>query len=283
MKKCDLHIHSNISDGRLTPEEIVEIAVKKGLSAISITDHDAVDAIDIAKKAIGDRNIELVPGIEFSANFSGSNGIEEIHVLGYYLNYKSKILKEVLDEMASSRLNRAIKIVENLKNIGIDIPYSEVIAASGNKITGRPHIADVMVAHGYVPDRMEAFKKYLIKGKPGYCGRYKLEFSEIVKLIKSMGGIPVLAHPGIIENQSDIGPLIEQGIMGLEVYHGKNSTSDIHKLIQIAQARNLLITGGSDCHGPSKGHPLVLGSITVEYKYLLQLKAAAIKMEGNIK
>ena len=283
MKYCDLHIHSNISDGRLAPEEIVEIAVKKGLSAISITDHDAVDAIDIAKKAIGDRNIELVPGIEFSANFIGSEGIEEIHVLGYYLNYKSKILKEVLDEMASSRLNRAIKIVENLKNIGINIPYSEVVAASGNKIIGRPHIADVMVTHGYAADRMEAFKKYLIKGKPGYCGRYKLEFSEIVNLIKSIGGIPVLAHPGIIENQSDIGPLIDQGIMGLEVYHGKNTASDVHKLIRIAQTRNLLITGGSDCHGPSKGHPIVLGNITVEYKYLLQLKAAAMKMEGNIK
>lgn len=279
MKYCDLHIHSNISDGRLTPEEIVEIAIEKGLSAISITDHDAVDAIDIAKEAIGNRSIELVPGIEFSAKFTGSKGVEEIHVLGYYFNHKSKILKEVLDEMASSRKNRAIKIVENLKNIGIDIPFSEVLAASGNKITGRPHIADVMVAHGYVGDRMEAFKKYLIKGKPGYCERYKLEFSEIVKLIKSMGGIPVLAHPGIIENQSDIGPLIEQGIMGLEVYHGKNTASDIHKLLQIAQARNLLITGGSDCHGPSKGHPLVLGNITVEYKYLLQLKAAAKKME----
>ena len=283
MKYCDLHIHSNISDGSLTPEEIVEIAVKKGLSAISITDHDSVDAIDIAKKAIGNRSLELVPGIEFSAIFTGSKCVEEIHVLGYYLNYKSKILKEVLDEMVHSRKNRAINIVENLKNIGIDIPMSEVVAASGNKITGRPHIADVMVAHGYVADRMEAFKKYLVKGKPGYCIRYKLEFSEIVKLIKSMGGIPVLAHPGIIENQSDIGPLIEQGIMGLEVYHGKNSASDIHKLIQIAQARNLLITGGSDCHGPSKGHPLVIGNHTVEYKYLLQLKAAALKNGGNIK
>lgn len=279
MKYCDLHIHSNISDGILTPEEIVELALKKGLAAISITDHDSVDGIDIAKKAIGDRRLELVPGIEFSSKFVGSEKIEEIHVLGYYLDYKAKILKELLDEMVNSRQNRAVQMVKNLKDAGIDIPLSEIKTASGNEIIGRPHVADVMIAHGYVTNRTEAFKNYLIKGKPGYSERYKPKFAEIVTLIKSLGGVPILAHPGIIENQQDIGALIEQGVMGLEVYHTRHTQADSYKFMQIAQARKILITGGSDCHGPSNGYPPMLGNVTVEYKYLEQLKAAAKKME----
>ena len=279
MKYCDLHIHSNVSDGILTPEEIVELALKKGLAAISITDHDSIDGIDPGFKAIGGRRLELVPGIEFSSRFEGSEKTEEIHVLGYYIDYHSLRLKELLDEMVCSRQNRAVQIVENLKNAGIDIPLSEIKTASGNEIIGRPHIADVMIAHGYVTSRTEAFKNYLIKGKPGYSERYKPEFAEVVKLIKELGGVPVLAHPGIIENQKDIGTLIEQGVMGLEAFHSKHTSFDTQKFMQIAQARKILITGGSDCHGPSNGYPPMLGNVTVEYKYLEQLKAAAKKME----
>ncbi len=280
MKYCDLNIHSNISDGVLTPEEIVELAIRKGLAAISITDHDAVDGIDPGFAAIKGRPLELVPGIEFSSRFEGSEKIEEIHVLAYYLDYKAKILRELLDDIVDSRVHRAAQMVKNLREAGVDIPLSEVQSASGNEIIGRPHVADVMVAHGYVASRTEAFRNYLTKGKPGYSERYKPKFDEIVSLIKKLGGVPILAHPGIVENQRDIGILIDQGVMGLEVYHSKHSQSDNHKFLQIAAARKILITGGSDCHGPAGGFPPMLGNVTIEYKYLEQLKAAAKKMEG---
>lgn len=279
MKYCDLHVHSTVSDGTLTPEEIVELAIRKGLAGISITDHDAIDGIDMALEAINGRNLELVPGIEFSTKFMGSENLEEIHVLGYFIDYKSRILADLLAEMVHSRRSRAVRILKNLENAGIRIPLSEVEKAAGNDLIGRPHVADVLVARGYVANRTEAFKNFLTKGKPGFSERYKPEFSEIVKLIKELGGVPILAHPGIIENQKDIGTLIELGIMGLEVYHSKHSVSDNLKYLQIAQARGILITGGSDCHGPINHFPPMLGNTTIEYKYLEQLKAAAKKLE----
>ncbi len=290
MKYCDLHIHSTISDGNLTPEQIVDFSIKKGLSAISITDHDSLDAIDLAINYSVGKRIEIVPGIELSTKYIPENDSnseikgninpynEEIHLLGYYLDYKSKILKELLDEIVNSRQTRAIRMIDNLNEIGVNISLDDVKERSGNDIIGRPHIADSMVAGGYVTNRNEAFRDYLIKGKPGYATRFKPNVREVIKLLKSIGGVPILAHPGIIENQELIGLIINEGVMGLEVYHSKHTRDDNHKYLQIAEARNLLISGGSDCHGPITDFPPMIGNYVVEYKYLEKIKNAAANL-----
>lgn len=287
MKYCDLHIHSTISDGTLTPEEIVDFAINKGLAAISITDHDSIDGIKPALIYSKDKRLEIVPGIELSVNYRHENnfdnsdsinlgsGADEIHLLCYFMDYESNILNELLSEIVNSRQTRAVRMIDNLKDVGINISIDEVKERAGNDVIGRPHLADSMIAHGYVANRNEAFKNYLIHGKPGYASRFKPEIKETIKILKSIGGVPILAHPGIIENQAIIGTLVELGVMGIEVYHSKHSREDNHKYIQIAEARNLLISGGSDCHGAMADFPPMIGNYTIEYKYLEKIKNAS--------
>ncbi len=248
MEYIDMHTHTINSDGDLTPEQLVDYALQKKLAGIAITDHDTINGIDqaiIYSKTI--KNFLVIAGIELSTELLD----EEIHILGYYIDYKSDILKNTLKKIQCYRLNRVKKIVDRLSELGIFITYDEVLNVAGKGTVGRPHIAKFLVERGYVKSINEAFTKYLNKGCVAYVPRYKLTVDKAINLIKNVGGLPVLAHPGLIVNQQMIAEVLKKGIEGIEVYHPEHSWQDKIKFLDIAQRHKLIVTAGSDFHGLS--------------------------------
>jgi predicted metal-dependent phosphoesterase TrpH len=268
MQKADLHVHTTASDGLLSPEEVIKWAAHKKLSAVAITDHDTVKgvqpAIDISKQY----DIEVVPGIEFSSEHMD----EEIHILGYYIDYNKSWLKEKLDEMYHSRYTRAVKMIDKLKDIGIDITLEQVKRIAESGTIGRPHIARAMQENGYIDNMKDAFKNYIGKGGPAYVERYRISCQEAIAIIKGLGGVPVLAHPGLINKKECIDEILDMGVEGIEVYHTKHDDRTVRDTLKIVNRSKLLITGGSDCHGLFLNNEPILGNVWVDYKYVEALK-----------
>lgn len=264
MKKIDMHVHTTASDGCLTPEGVIDYAMEKGLFGLAITDHDTIDGIETALDYARYNKLLVIPGIELSTELNE----EEIHILGYNIDYNSKILLNLLNTLKYERENRASKIINRLRDLNIDITLEEVMVNSKEGVIGRPHIAKVLMNKGYVEDIASAFPKYLNKGAVAYVPRYKITPYEAIKLIKEINGTPVIAHPGIIKDKMIIRDLIDNGIEGIEVYHSLHSCQDEDFLYNIAQDFKLLVTGGSDFHYiPSVNDSKVdLGSSYVIYE-----------------
>lgn len=268
MQRADLHVHTTASDGLLSPEEVIKWAVHKKLSAVAITDHDTIKGVQPAVDISRQFKIEVVPGIEFSSEHMD----EEIHILGYYINYDKSWLKEKLDEMYQSRYTRAVKMIDKLNDIGVDITLEQVKRIAESGTIGRPHIARAMQEKGYIGNMKEAFKNYIGKGCPAYVERYRISCQEAIDIIKQLGGVPVLAHPGLINNKECIDEILNMGIEGIEVYHTKHDDRTIRDTLKIVDNRKLLITGGSDCHGIFLNNEPILGNVWVDYKYVEILK-----------
>lgn len=265
----DLHLHTTYSDGSLTPENLIKKAKQIGYSAIAITDHDTLQGIKPALKIAKKNNIEVVPGIEFNTSLNGY----DVHILGYYIDLESKCLKKLLDKIKKERRERIKKMVELLKELyGYEISQEEIKNISENNIMGRAHIARLLTEKGYVDKWEEVFNKYIGKGKPAYVNRNKITPFQAIDIIKKAEGIPVIAHPGLIKNNQIVQQIINYGVAGLEVYYLEHSVEQIEYFRNIAQCNKLLITGGSDCHGPSNKDGLKLGKIRLDYKYLAELK-----------
>lgn len=272
MQYADLHIHTNASDGLLSPEEVVWWACKKQLKAISITDHDTISGVVKALRINNYKDyLEIVPGIELNSDFYG----EEIHVLGYYINCNNEWFISKLEEIQLSRYYRAIKMIKKLNDININISMEQVEKISKGKSIGRPHIARVMIEKGYVNDLKSAFDKYIGKNRPAYVDRYKLSTKQAIQMISDIGGIPVLAHPGLLKEKSKIYTILNQGFKGIEVYHIKHDKDTVKWLEGVAKRKELIITGGSDCHGILVNKEPVLGTITINFSKFLLLKKAA--------
>lgn len=280
MQKADLHIHTTASDGLLSPEEVVLWAARKQLSAVAITDHDTIKGVQGAMDFSKDYNIEVVPGIEFSSEHMD----EEIHILGYYIDYQKSWLQEKLDEMYQSRYNRAIKMVDKLNSLGIEVSLEQVKSIAESGTIGRPHIARAMLEKGYIKNLKDAFKLYIGKGGPAYVERYRISCHEAIDMIKKLGGVPVLAHPGLINNKKCIKDVLDMGIEGIEVYHSKHGDDTIRSSLEIAAYHKLLITGGSDCHGIFFNNQPILGNVWVDMKYvqLLKEKAENTKLKNEL-
>lgn len=270
MQKADLHIHTTASDGLMTPDEVVYWSKLKRLTAIGITDHDTVNGISSAEDASLKYGVEIVPGIELSTLFED----EEIHILGYYIDYKDPWLLNILEKIQNSRYERAAQIVNKLNGLGVEITLEQVKIKADNGAIGRPHIARAMIDKGYITNIKEAFKGFIGKDCPAYVERYKVSSKEGIDIIKRTGGISVLAHPGLIKNKAKISNIINLGIDGIEVYHSKHDDETIRNALAIARTRNLLITGGSDCHGVKLNNEPMLGNYSVDYKYVEMLKDA---------
>ncbi len=269
MNYIDLHVHTTASDGLFTPKEIVYWAYKKKLSAIAITDHDTIDGIEEALYYGEKYNLEIIPGIEINTDYQGS----EVHILGYYIDYKSTWFLKILKEIRFARYNRAKKMIKKINDLGLQITMDEVIEVSGTASIGRPHIARVLVDHNYALNTKEVFEKYIGINGPAYVERYKITPSEAIEYILKCGGIPVLAHPGLIKDIHIIKELVDFNLQGLEVFHSKHNDDMIKLYYSIANQYNLIITGGSDCHGAIyNGQPL-LGTLNISKKYLDSLKA----------
>jgi len=252
----DLHIHSTASDGSLYPLEILEHAKKNGLKAFALTDHDAVEGTkEILSHGIPD-TIKFLTGVEISAaspDFFDIPG--NFHILGYGFRVDDPHLNQSLKTQQGARKNRNPLIIDRLNGLGIDVSLEEVIAESPDAQIGRPHIAKVMVKKGFVGSINEAFDVYLAQGKPAYIDKVRIETADAIKLIQSAGGIPVLAHPGLLEVSDNnvydplFGNLRSMGLKGIEVYFPSHSAEQTILFEALAKKHGLLVTGGTDFHG----------------------------------
>ncbi|MGS0764670.1 PHP domain-containing protein [Syntrophomonas curvata] len=246
----DLHVHTTASDGALTPYEVIDAASSIGLKGIALTDHDTAAGLEPARRYL-ERNpglrLELIPGIELNTEA----GDEEVHILGYFIDPENAALNQHLRDIRTSRHDRALKIVDRLQQAGLAISFDQVQKLTRGESMGRPHIARALIENGYVNSIEEAFDKYIGRGRPGFVPRYKFLPAEAVELIKGAGGIAVLAHPGLLKVPEKIIEIIKLGIEGLEVYYPEHSGEQQQELAILAGQYKLLITGGSDFHGPA--------------------------------
>ncbi|PKM77762.1 MAG: phosphatase [Firmicutes bacterium HGW-Firmicutes-15] len=243
----DLHVHTTASDGVETPEQVITKAAQIGLAGIAITDHDTVDGLEPALQFIQahGKNIDFIPGIELNTDF----GDDEVHILGYFIDYHDEHLINRLMEIRTQRYQRAEKMIDKLKEIGLSISFENVKKLAQGDLIGRPHIARALQQAGYVLSEEEAFRKYIDRGKPGYIPRYKFLPAEAIELVKQAGGISILAHPGLIKDSGKIGKIISMGVEGLEIFYPEHNSDQIMEFTRLARQHCLLITGGSDFHG----------------------------------
>jgi len=261
---ADLHIHTSFSDGLLSPEDVVNKAHEAGLTIIAITDHDTVDGLPRAMAEGSRVGIKVIPGIEFTTDLPGT----EVHILGYYIDYKADWLLELLKRIRNDRINRIYKIVEKLKKLGINVDVNEILKLAclpAGRVdigsVGRPHIARVLLQKGIVNSIQEAFNKYLDYNAPAYVPHFKLTPSEAVRTVRRAGGIPVYAHPAVSKKDDIIPELIKEGLAGIEVYYSKHSDSQVKHYLSLAKKYGLLFTGGSDFHGFGTMRDVTLGDI----------------------
>jgi hypothetical protein len=244
---ADLHIHTTYSDSTLTPSEVVRWAERKGLSHIAITDHDVTDGIAEAEDKT---SVVVIPGIEIECDSGRQN--EEIHILGYFIKRENQRLQRLLSAIREGRRKRIDKILEKLKRAGISLNISEVKKVAGPGAIGRLHIAYILYLYGFSKSVLSAFERFLTVGKPGWVEREMLPSPKVaIDVIRDAGGIPVLAHP--YNFIGTIPRLVEAGILGIEVIHPRIDPVIRGCLVSRALKYDLLITGGSDCHGEMKG------------------------------
>jgi 3',5'-nucleoside bisphosphate phosphatase len=267
--KSDLHLHTTASDGRLSPAQLVELAVKKGLDVIAVTDHDTVEglrmALDTAKKL---QSICVIPGVEINTDVPGA----EVHMLGYFIDFDDGDFLEALSSLRNARETRAVQMLSKLDKLGMHISWEKLKGLSKDSSIGRPHVAQALVEAGYVLSFQEAFEKFIGRGKPAYVEHKKMTPVEVVKLITEARGVPVLAHPDSIPGLAKmLKALKEQGLMGLETYYGSYSHEVIHKLLKLAKLNSLVPTGGTDYHAFNDSKETMIGGTQPPPEYLREL------------
>lgn len=251
----------------MTPKQVVDVAIEKGLAGISITDHDNIGGIEEAINYAQDR-LEIIPGIEFSCRHDD----EEIHILGYFIDFEDKKLIDLCKDLKDSRMARSVKILKKLNLLGFDISLSDIEKYQSKGFTGRFHIALELVNLGYVKNTNEAFDLYLGVGKPAYVERKILTPKKTIEFIKSMGGAAILAHPILLNHKKTVQKCIDWGIDGIECIHSKQSSKDSQYFLNLCKEHNLITTGGSDCHGILFNDELLLGKYFMESDKKLKSK-----------
>ena len=246
MKRTDFHVHTNFSDGILSPKNVIDRAKKNNVSILAITDHDTVDGIIEAISVANDKDIKLIPGIELSCNYNN----ESIHLLGFFKDdsYKSQELLNILNEIKNRRIIRAKNMIEKLKEkFDINIDFNKVSELGGN-IIARPHIARAIIDAGYPYTQDYIFDNFIGKDKPAYIPTTKISLEEGIEILHKFNAITVLAHPILIKN-TPLEEFLKFKLDGIEAIYYLNSKEQEKYLINFAKKNNLLITAGSDCHG----------------------------------
>lgn len=288
MAAVDLHVHSNRSDGSLSPTQLVDYACEKGLAAFALTDHDTIDGLDeaigyarslregAADSLAADSVPEVIPGIEFSTEYQK----QDVHIVGLYIDYRNAGLRQQLQDFVDSRNVRNRKMCGLLQEAGISVTYEALLTEFQGAVITRAHYAKYMLNHGYVKSLAEAFERYVGDDCPCYVPREKVTPEDAVKLILSVGGIPILAHP-VLYHMSDeeletlTSRLAEIGLVGLEAVYSTYTASDERRMRGLAKKYGLLVSGGSDFHGANKpGLDLGTGygGLYVPYSVLRDLK-----------
>lgn len=263
----DLHLHTRASDGAFTPSELLQLVAKEGIDVASITDHDSVSGIEEALEAGLEVGVEVIPGVELSAETQE----KPLHFLGYFIEYNNPNLLSHLENLRKLRIERAEKMIKKLRNFRIELDLSEAMAQAGNGSLGRPHLAKIMIEKGYVKDYDEAFDKYIGDEAPCFVHKYFYTPEDVIQIIKEAKGIPVLAHPGTSHAEDKIPSYVKLGLKGLEVYYPLHTQSQIKRLTEIAHTFDLIITGGSDYHRPDYTKN-ILGASTTPPQELERLK-----------
>jgi 3',5'-nucleoside bisphosphate phosphatase len=241
----ELHCHTTYSDGTLTPAQLVAAAVNAGVRALAITDHDTLSGWEEAFAAAKEYQLEIVPGLELST----VHNERSMHILGFYPDADK--LREPLRDRTQGRFRRARQMIDNLAAMGYRI---ELPKLGEGMAPGRPHIASALVKAGYARSSQEVFERWLGDGKPAYVPYEKFSSFEGIQLLRDCGAIPVWAHPYLFrggEVEPVLQELVEAGLMGVEVYHPSHSSIQTRNLERLCREYGLLMTGGSDYHGPS--------------------------------
>ncbi|KAA3658538.1 MAG: PHP domain-containing protein [Calditrichaeota bacterium] len=241
---ADLHLHTNASDGELTPTQLVKLCARRNIKTIAITDHDTLAGTAEAKAAGDEFGIAVIPGIELGTN----NNDREIHILGYYLDGDNTILSDYLSEVNEQRLKRTELIVESLAKHGIKVNIDKILDKAGDGTIGRPHIAKAMVEAGVVGSYQAAFNQWIGDGAPAYEKKTIQHPGELFEVIHASGGAAVLAHPGTEWKENEIRQMKRDGLDGIEIIHPRHTKRTTALLRQIAYECGLLVTGGSDFH-----------------------------------
>ena len=287
MNRIDLHCHTTLSDGLLSPPELVTEAAELQLSTIAITDHDTVEGITEGLEAGARLGVEVLPGVEINTDVPRG----EVHILGYWFGdgWQDTQLEALLHRLATGRVARAQEMVRKLGELGAPISFERVQEIAIGEIIGRMHVAMALVEAGHVATPREAFDRYIERNGPAYAARFKLSPEDACRAIARTGGLPALAHPfsdiidGEVPSQTleqRVESLRDAGLKGLEVYYPGHTAVMMDLLLELTRRFALVPVGGSDYHGPLPGKAH-LGSVQVPQRVLRRLKAVAAEPGGH--
>jgi predicted metal-dependent phosphoesterase TrpH len=275
-RRIDLHTHSTCSDGVLSPSALVDVALRKGIAAMSLSDHDSLEGYPELELAAEQGGIEIITGVELSCEFVG----RDLHILGYGVDRTNAPLQNLLTEFRTTRQRRGEQIVALLEEQGVHLDMQNVLARAAGGALGRPHIAAALLEAGYVSDNAQAFARYIGEGCPAYVEKYKIQPDDAVAAIHAAGGLAFVAHPGYyLEDEKAFRELVNDGFDGIEVYHPYHQPAVIARLLEIARDGALLISGGSDFHGFAGRDNL--GEPPVPYTLLERIKETLTKANGR--
>jgi len=247
MPKIDLHTHSHFSDGTCTPQETVYAAVKAGAGVYALTDHDTTDGVLQAQEAAQQYRILFSPGVEIS-----TRDHDYLHFTGYNIDLTNTAFQTFLATNRKNRRERIHKIIARLQQAGVDLTEDDVFSRAANTVS-RAHVADALKEKGIVPSRQEGFRRYLSQGQVGYVPSAGVTAIEAIQAIKQAGGIPVIAHPGMVASEWNFPAWVEAGLMGIEVFYPAHTYTMKQDLLALARKYGLICTAGSDYHGPRSG------------------------------
>jgi len=270
----DLHVHSHYSDGTWSPFALVRHAVRLHLKQLAITDHDTTAGIAEAVAAAG-KEIEIIPAVEINTVHECAGEREDIHILGYFVDQGNSGLQAVLAKQQQARQNHVLETIASLRKTGVDIDESSVQRFAGLGSIGRAHITEAIVEAGGAADLTAAYEKYMKRSSPFYVPRKSVSPYEAIEAINRAGGISSIAHPG---KEAHIDNLIlqlrEHGLRAIEAFHRVHSLNRVRHYIRLAHRNNMLITGGSDCHGPYGEFAPTVGSISLPSEIMTKLRSS---------
>ena len=272
----DLHMHTTMSDGALTPPEVLEKVRAASLAAFALADHDTIEGYWHLTKLLRPEDPELVTGLELSVAVNGF----DMHMLAYLFDPDNAELNEMLVSFQEGRNLRGSRMVQKLNEQGLALPFEAVLNAANGSAIGRPHIADALVHKGLVASVEDAFRRHIGDHCPAYIPKSVIIPEEAISMIHRAGGLAVLAHPFINDMHKQIPSLVKQGLDGIEVYHYSHNKQQIQELKRLAVRYKLVKTGGSDFHGRQK-HEGEIGAYQIPLEFLENMKDRTLEIRGR--